>query len=1663
MPDHTPSPVSRALDAARRKLLETGTRNRLIHVNRANARANCLNVINERADEVFSILRLQGRRMRFRALGKDKADAAGEVPLALAEAAPDEDSGRLTDHFLETPLGPDALARRLLRLAGDARTAEEEQGVNLLYLALGFLRWKEAPSSDVVREAPLVLLPVQLVRNERSSTFDLVCREDDLSTNLPLQERLRQDFAIGLPEVDEAEGWTPAQYFALVREATAGQRGWSVDADGMQLGFFSFAKLLMHRDLDPANWPEGAFATNPLLQGLLADGFEADAPLFGPQDRLDALLDAARIIQVVDADASQTKVIEEVRHGASLVVQGPPGTGKSQTITNLIAAAAHDGKSVLFVAEKMAALSVVHDRLVKAGLRDVCLELHSRTANKKALALELGRTLSASAQALPEVGDPARLRRTRDELNRITALLHAALPPSGQTPFRALAEIVGFIGKGAPPPAIALDGLETLDGDAQAAALAAIAAHVGARARTGPPEQHPFRGTQAIDLQPPERSRLQGELDAAVSALDALTAEAAPVAQALQQPAPETLAEVGALCAGLACLANPPTEPPADAATTVPQLFAHAAQPRLLEGLQAGADWAAAQQAAAADFATVAWTADVAALRPALAKGQASFLYRIFGGYRRASAELATLLAAPLPGAAAERLALADRLLEVQARRRRLAEEEPALQAVLGPEWRGERTPFAALLRAARWLAEVRRTIAFTRPAQLLGALAALPDPSGTAAALRQRAAGCRERVHAPLARLRLDLAAAGIGEGGAVAGTHAEAGLRGADAGADVGGPDAGGSPALDRAALAELRAACAQMGAAPAAYADWTELARSIAAADQAGAGAIVHALREGRLQAARATEEFRYACAEARWNAARRARPELDALPALDRHALVELFRTLEQERLEATRKLVLSRHFEQMPRGTVGEMGVIRGEIGRKRGHKPVRWVMKNAGAMVQRIKPVMLMSPISVAQFLPPGSVAFDLLVIDEASQIRPEDALGVIARARQIVVVGDQKQLPPTSFFDRLADDDADNDFDEDDALPAGATAADMESILSLCEARGLRQRMLEWHYRSRAPSLIRVSNAEFYGDRLVLPPSPLQLDPDYGLRFRRVPGVYARGGSGLGRQGTNRIEAEAVVRAMAEHARAWPELSLGVVAFSKAQADMLTEVLELERRRDPVLDALLREGGAEDVFVKNIENVQGDERDVILISVGYGPQQAGGRLEAMTFGPINGEGGERRLNVLFSRARVRCEVFASFEPGDIDPSRVSREGPRVLKRFLEFAQSGILDERLATGLGADSPFEEDVAAAIRALGYLADPQVGTAGFRIDVGVRHPERPGQYLVAVECDGAAYHRAIWARERDRLRQDILENLGWRFHRIWSTDWFHHRAREIERLRSALEAARAATANGIRVRGANHGAGRGQPHGEARVAARGEAREGQLDGRRDDALAGTQAMTRDAATADAARGHPNLPPPVPPDGDASFALDHLALVAPTYVRAAPAVRSSLEPHEAPATQLAGLVAEIVAVEGPIHLDELARRITTAFGRARVGKRIAAAVEHAVGLALRHPAGLVRAGDFVMTPAQAESPPVRDRSAETGSLLKAASLPPIEIAAAAERIRAESGAIAPDKLVRATARLLGFQRLGPELAEAIRQAVEGASPSSASSPSPRSARQD
>ena len=1580
--------VPALIDEARKKLVDTGTRNRLVHVNRL-GRGRFLNIVNERADDVFRILYTERRKMRFHAAeaahdDEENGDSVhfDDVDLGTFAGVGEVDESRFTDRLLDTNLGTDALQKRLLQLARDARTAEEEQGLNILFLALGFLGWFEDEKSDVPREAPLVLVPVELVRNERTSTYDIRAREEDIVTNLPLQSRLREDFGLTLPEIDADDDWSPSAYFDAVRDGLTAKPRWRIDDHGMQLGFFSFAKQLMQRDLEQSEWPEGGLAHDATIGSLVHAGFEREPSLFQDGKRLDSLLSPQDIVQVIEADAPQTKVIEEVRRGRNLVVQGPPGTGKSQTITNIIAAAAHDGKKVLFMAEKMAALDVVLDRLRKCGLGDLCLELHSRHANKREVLQEIGRTLQSREEVVPRDINTTELRIKRDELNRIADLLHTTIKDRDYTPFDAMADVVGFIASGRRPPDLSRDGLAELNLVQRRQIEYDIARLAELLAASGPRSEHPFAGCRELDLQPVALQRLDNDLSTAINALrDALSAGAA-FARGLPPedresatgdewlPRPASIAELRQSAAFLELIQNQPQ----NAGMIIDEVFGEGLAGDLAESLAVGLVWAEAKRDAEAQFRDHAWEIPAVPLQLALERGAGgtlgSFFARLGGVYRRASETLAGLALGPLPKAATDRLELAKRLADVQRRRRKLADEEGFLAQHLGRAWRGEQTDFDGVRRGVLWIADVETTGMVRSSTELERTRSTFGAPAKTVKEIYEKAEAAADAAGAVVELLDMDLDALGFGE-------------------------------TVEQASLSALHGRFVGMAKRSESYSEWRRIQNLTEGLVGAGLGRLIAMLDDGRLSPSDALAEFGYASAEARWEMAKYSLRALSSLADLDRHELVAAFDALETKHIENVQELVRTRHLAQLPLGAAGEMGVIRGEIARKRRHMPIRRLMAKAGGMVQRIKPVFLMSPISIAQFLPPSALRFDLLVVDEASQVRPEDAFGAIARCRQIVIVGDQKQLPPTSFFDRLGSDEpVKDDDDEEDGI---ATATEMESILTLCEARGMSQRMLEWHYRSRDPSLIRVSNEEFYDGRLILPPSPLELDSNYGLSFERVPGAYVSGGSGSGgRPGTNRIEAEHVVRAVAAHARQWPGMSLGIVTFSKAQADMVTEILEFERRQDEVLNDFLREGRAEDVFVKNIENVQGDERDVIFISVGYGPAEPGGRLRNMRFGPINAEGGERRLNVLFTRARARCRVFASFDPGDMDLSRTSRDGPRILKRFLDYAKTGEAVEHSPAAGGADSPFEEDVASVIRSLGYLADHQVEGAGFRIDIGVRHPDSPGKYILAVECDGAAYHRALSARERDRHRQAVLEGMGWTFHRIWSTDWFHRRPQERQALAAALADARAA-AERITVPGANDGVRRAEPVDSSPV-----------------------------SEADRGTGRLSLPP----------------ITAPlVYRRTNISVVTAMEPHEVPLPRLAKLARQIVDVEGPVHVDLVARRIAESFGKSRTGGRIAGATRAALREALREARGelLERAG-FWLTREQREQVPVRDRSAAGGGTDKAAMLPPMEIAAAADLIERESGRVERAELIREVSRLLGFKRAGADLKRVIGDALGG-----------------
>jgi very-short-patch-repair endonuclease len=1538
-PSDTAHPLRAILQRARLALLQTDNRNRLVNTPRHARRTKSVSLVDDVADNTFSLLVRDKRKLAFK-----------PMPGATSHVLPSEESGGTpnlparirsgVDGWLQTRLNPENLQRRLLALQRDAKALEDEQGINVLFLAMGFLKWFESPNSDIAHEAPLVLVPVSLERDNARSTMRLVMRDADLETNLSLQEKFKQDFGILLPDIPdilEIEDWMPASYFAQVAQVTEAQPRWSIDGNGMFLGFFSFSKLLMFRDLVAESWPGQSILSHPLLDGLLQSGFPAAAPLFPDDAKLDEVIDAASLIQVVDADASQSLVAEAVRAGRDLVVQGPPGTGKSQTITNIIAAAVHDGKTVLFVAEKMAALNVVHDRLAKAGLEPICLELHSRKVSKRAVHSALERTLNTTIAARPGDESVNRLRTVRGRLNSDDALLHSPLLPCGVSPFQALADQILLRASGHDVPEIVLPGAARWPAKDWAAASEALDRLAERTRDAGPAAEHPWRGVMESGLQPADRVRLSRDTEALAAAARALDERLAGLSETLGCD-PDPSIETAEALVGVA--EHLSRRPVAHYALWEVLVSAERIE-SLLDIATTGLAFQSAHEAVQTSFVDIAMAADVRALQNEIAPGMTSFLYRLGGRYRRASRALGSLLKTALPREADRRVALLDSLAKAHRLAGELAAESELAASILAGEWRAEKTNFALLRASVAWMLALEPSVKIDARRAALSKLETL-DWLGVAASLRQESARLRERLESIAHTLKLDIP---LAFGVLVTGSLRISAL------------------------IARAEAWLTQGERLP----EWIGLLHADRATRAVGLSVFADRLADGRLRPDHAPTELRYARAEAVWKAALAQQPGLSSLQGDQRDRLVQDFKSFEAGRRLDVAWEILARHGAAKPAGGMGDMSVIRGEINRQNRHMPLRKLMERAGPTIQKIKPVFLMSPLSVAQFLPPGKLEFDLLVIDEASQVKPEDALGAIARVKQIVVVGDKKQLPPSVFFERAISDDEPED--EDYTVPL------TESILGLCETRGLPGKMLRWHYRSRHPSLIAVSNAEFYEGRLFMPPSPDRNAGSTGLSVSRVDGAYDRGG-----KRTNETEAREVVEAVVEHARTAPGLSLGVVTFSAAQKELIDDLIEDAKIRHPHLDAFATQSSTEEFFVKNLENVQGDERDVIFISIGYGPRIAGHALDSMAFGPVSAEGGERRLNVLFTRAKCQCRVFVSFNSGDIRLDPTANNGPRILQRFLRYAESGIIDQAIPTGEDPDSPFEEAVAQAVREWGFEVDHQVGSAGFRIDLAVRNPDRPGTYLMAIECDGATYHSAQWARERDRLRQEILEGMGWRFHRIWSTDWFRTPEAAKRKLSVVLGQSRSDAGNPKKP---------------------------------------------PASTATPVERLSNVSQPTRPDS-----LGSAERRAPGYTEASFPVSLVGELHEVPVDNLASIVERIVQIEAPIHEEEVARRAARMMNKDRAGNRILSSVRTALNHAANKLGTIRSDGKYWVPTASDWMPKVRDRSAASTSLQKADAIAPSEIECAIAVVVGTNGRLPRDQVAVAASRLLGFQRTGRDL---------------------------
>lgn len=698
------------------------------------------------------------------------------------------------------------------------------------------------------------------------------------------------------------------------------------------------------------------------------------------------------------------------------------------------------------------------------------------------------------------------------------------------------------------------------------------------------------------------------------------------------------------------------------------------------------------------------------------------------------------------------------------------------------------------------------------------------------------------------------------------------------------------------------------------------------------------------------------------------------------------IVEEFRKLDLELIESAAGRVVEACNARRPRTTVGAAGIIKREAAKQRRHMPVRKLLEATGEVAQALKPCFMMSPLTVSQFLPP-SLKFGAVIFDEASQVRPSDAINCVYRGGQLIVAGDDKQLPPTSFFEAVSID-GDDEWEEDQF-------DEFESILELAKGSGgFRELPLKWHYRSQHEDLITYSNQSFYDGRLTTFPGAASEGDDLGVRFFHVPdGVYRRGTSR-----DNPRESERVVERIIHWAQ-WglrhPDeaLTVGVVAFSEAQAACIEIELERRRRALPELDGFFGEDRLDGFFIKNLENVQGDERDVMIFSVGYGRDE-NGKL-TMNFGPLNRAGGRRRLNVAITRARRRVEVVSSIEAGDFKGEIA--EGARHLQRYLDYAARGPQALALEIGdsaLDVESPFEEEVVRAIRSWGYDVQPQVGTAGYRVDIGVRHPSKPGRFVLGVECDGWMYHSSRVARDRDRLRQEVLERLGWRIYRIWGTAWYRNRRQQEKRLREAIDEA---------IEG---GAFRPAP------------------ARRLETPAWDDTGTYEAVSLDEAP---------------SWTIPY-EVAQPKGPRT-----GYLQMHDPQAAaDLRRLIMEVVRVEGPVQDEVVLRRVREAWGVGRAGSRIREAFQRAIGNLTRR--GELKKIDKVFLAKHADQlSAVRVPGDDAQARRDVEEVPKAELRLAVVHLVDDARRVSRDELSREVARLFGWNRRGPDISRALDRAVD------------------
>lgn len=1538
----------------KQKLIDQTLHNPLLNFKAS--KLTTISVVDEKPSEVFRTLQIQGKSMTFKPAAEGRSGAKhASVEFSLHDQKPSNAA-----HFdleLQTGLTAEALNLHLLRIFQKSASLFDEQGFSSLCLSLGMLEYFDAKNGNTVLKAPLVLLPVQLERETAGSKFTLKATQDDPVLNPAIMEKLRTSHRFQLPPLpDSFEDFQPMTYFAIFQQAIEQQKNWRVTED-IFLSFFAFQKFVMYRDLEIA---EDIYAQHEIIQALATgktDAFRNDDS--DDHEHLDQVLKPETTFQVLDADSSQQQAIVAVRSGENLVVEGPPGTGKSQTITNIIAELLAEGKTVLFVSEKIAALEVVYNRLESAGLKDFCLELHSKGTSKKSVYQELQRALdNCRPHDHAEDGDLTRLSLLRSFLNDYAEALHQPFGALNITPFKAIGEI--SLLENSPVVNVVFDEISNCQMETLQESCRTLRHHSKLVSEIGPIDTHPWRGSDLTKLSAEEQDQLYELINNADSLLTKLKQKSEKLSEELGAVCPSTFAQLEILCEiGTSLVRSPGTSE-----GLLLNASWNSISPEVATLIDRGEHYTAALPAVTRCFREELLELDFEPFFISHQEKVAKWYRHFVLSYWKERLFFQKRYDPNYKPKSLEQL-LSDIEVALQCRNSMLQvlEQNRLGHDLFGDKWKGLYSNWTELREFANWIVTVRRFI-------LEDAL----KPQGIALA----ASGTKQKdsVEKSVLEIRDLIDSLRVNLSEICDRAKFETGRD------DIVGPNSN---------LVDLAQRLKSMSLGIRRIHEWIAYNLSVQVCKAGFAGSFFDRFNEQEnLDVCHLESSFRRTFLRRWLDMAFDERPILGRFQPTRHEDFITEFRRLDSRSLELAKQrlrhnvcqrrdqLLKTKSFED-------ELRILQRQM-RTRSKLPLRKLFRQVPSVIKAIKPCFMMSPISAAQFLNPSSTPFDVVIFDEASQITIEDALGAIVRGRQLIVVGDPKQLPPTDFFIGQTIEEATADDREELQM------ADLDSVLDECIAAAFPVRKLKWHYRSRHESLIAFSNKNFYDSELLTFPGPDTSVAERGLTFEFVAGTYE--GAGV-----NPIEASAIADAVCHHARTTPHLSLGVGTFNVKQMILIKDEIDRRRREDPSLELFFAKKGEGEFFVKNLETIQGDDRDVIFLSVTYGPGTDG--KVRCNFGPINGQNGWRRLNVILTRSKLRMRVFSSMRAEDIDLRHATNDGARYLRDFLRYAEreTSILQDVDQKTL-IESPFEQAVYEELTKKGLRLIPKVGQAGYKVDFGVLDEEFPGRFVIGIECDGTTYHGAATARDRDRLRQQVLEGLGWHLIRIWSTDWFHNRDTQIARVvefvgkvKETLSRVPEPTIDFTPV---------------------------------STVIEDSQPQTMEVETA-------TIDQPVP----AVESMDQYSITPVEIMGDAQAFNAATDQN------IESVIQRVLDHEAPIHVDELKKRVAAHWQISRIGNRISARLDAIIIALLKAKLAFCR-GEFIWREEPNSIAPRCRRSVE-GYSFSTETIPPEELDQCISMVLRDRKGRTKEEIITDVTRSMGFRRAGQKLTDSISQRIQ------------------